>query len=537
VSTENSISEIKSEAARRRTFAIISHPDAGKTTLTEKLLLYAGMVRTAGMVRGRKAAKHASSDWMSMEQERGISITASAMQFEYKGFCINVLDTPGHQDFSEDTYRTLTAADCAVMVIDATGGVQEQTIKLFKVCRLRSIPIITFINKMDLPGGEAFELVSEVEEVLGINCVPLNWPIGAGKSFAGVADTQSDDVMLFEKVANQGAKIAKSKVISRDELDIDSELKEKLEFELELIKEAGEGFDTQKFLAGEISPVFFGSALTNFGIEPFYDSFVDLAPSPRPRLATFPDGSDTLVEAESSEFSAYVFKIQANLDPKHRDSMAYLRVCSGRFERDEMVKHVASGQKLRLSRSHAMFGGGRTTLDHAYPGDVFGVVNPGAFAIGDTITSKSDFSFLPLPTFPPEVVAEIRPKDVMKRKAFDKGLSQLGNEGAVLVLRRFGSTTAEPMVAAVGNLQFEVLQHRLKSEYGVETVLSNMPYSRGAWLIGEPESFRPPSDTLLAKTSTGRLTLLYSSDWQKGFAEEQNPDHKLSGFLDEATLA
>lgn len=539
MSSENISAEVRAESERRRTFAIISHPDAGKTTLTEKLLLYAGMVRTAGMVRGRKAAKHASSDWMSMEQERGISITASAMQFEYKGFCINVLDTPGHQDFSEDTYRTLTAADCALMVIDATGGVQEQTIKLFKVCRLRSIPIITFINKFDLPGRDPFELVSEVEEVLGINGVPMNWPIGSGKSFMGVAETKSDQVMLFEKASNQGAKVAKSKKISREELDIDDELRDKLEFDLELISEAGDEYDQERFLAGEITPVFFGSALTNFGIEPFYDSFVDLAPSPRPRQAIPKDDADSeiTIEPASSDFSAYVFKIQANLDPKHRDSMAYLRVCSGRFERDEAVKHVASGQKLRLSRSHAMFGGGRSTLDYAYPGDVFGVVNPGAFAIGDTITSGKDFSFLPLPTFPPEVVAEIRPKDVMKRKAFDKGLAQLGNEGAVLVLRRYGSTTAEPMVAAVGNLQFEVLQHRLKAEYGVETILANLPYSRGAWLIGDPDTFRPPSDTLLAKTESGRLTLLYTSDWQKGFAEEQNGEHKLSGFLEEANAA
>ncbi len=525
---------VAAEAQKRRTFAIISHPDAGKTTLTEKLLLYAGMVRTAGMVRGRKADKHASSDWMGMEQERGISITASAMQYEFRDCIINVLDTPGHQDFSEDTYRTLTAADCALMVIDATTGVQEQTVKLFKVCRMRGIPIMTFVNKMDLPGRDPFELVSEVEEILGINGVPMNWPVGSGKQFQGVVDCQTDELTLFEKSSLRGSKMAASKKVSRAEAKLDEGLAEELSYELELLREAGNSYSREEFLAGKISPVFFGSALTNFGIEPFYDAFVELAPSPRPRLALRANGEDLAIDPTSPNFSSYVFKIQANLDPKHRDSMAYLRVCSGRFERDMTVRHGATGDKIRMSRSHAMFGGDRSTLDYAYPGDIIGVVNPGVFSIGDTVSLEGGFSFEPMPTFPPEVVGELRPKDVMKRKAFDKGMSQLSSEGAVLVLSKFKNPQSEPLIAAVGRLQFDVLQYRIKNEYGVDTEISMLPYCHGAWLEGEAESFTSPSNSLLAETLDGRTVMLYTSEWQKGFAEEQNPDHKLRNFLDQA---
>ncbi len=533
MSDQETAALIRAEAVRRRTFAIISHPDAGKTTLTEKLLLYAGMVRTAGMVRGRKSDKHASSDWMGMEQERGISITASAMQYEFKDCVINVLDTPGHQDFSEDTYRTLTAADCALMVIDATTGVQEQTIKLFKVCKMRGIPILTFINKMDLPGRDPFELVAEVEEILGINGVPMNWPVGSGKEFQGVVDCSSDEITLFEKASVRGAQRAESKKVQRSEADLPENLAEELGYELELIREAGDSYQEEEFLAGNITPVFFGSALTNFGVEPFYDAFIDIAPAPRVRVANNSSGEEIGIDPSSPEFSAYVFKIQANLDPKHRDSMAYLRVCSGRFERDMTVRHGSTGEKIRMSRSHAMFGGDRSTLDFAYPGDIIGVVNPGAFAIGDTVSGKGGFGFQPMPTFPPEVVAELRPKDVMKRKAFDKGMSQLSSEGAVLVLNKFKNPQAEPLIAAVGQLQFDVLQYRIKNEYGVDTALSMLPYCHGAWLEGDASSFTTPSNSLLAETLSGKMVLLYTSDWQKSFAEEQNPDHKLKGFIDE----
>lgn len=534
---------ISKETSKRRTFAIISHPDAGKTTLTEKLLLYAGMLRTAGMVRGRKADKHASSDWMGMEQERGISISASAMSYEYNGCIINVLDTPGHQDFSEDTYRTLTAADCALMVIDATVGVQEQTIKLFKVCGLRGIPIMTFINKMDLPCREPYDLIEELEKILELNCSPINWPIGLGKEFCGVAELESSKVTIFERSSLRGSQKADSSISSISEASIPEDLKETLNYDLELLLEAGNAFDREEFLAGNISPVFFGSALTNFGVEPFYEAFINFAPPPRARKARDSEKKEISVLPGTDDFSAYVFKIQANLDPKHRDSMAYLRVCSGRFERDMTVFHVPSKSNIRMSRSHAMFGGGRSTLDYAYPGDIIGVVNPGVFSIGDTVMSAEGnkvksgdyFSFLPMPTFPPEVVAELRPKDVMKRKAFDKAVKQLSSEGAVLVLNRCKDINSEPLIAAVGKLQFDVLQYRIKNEYNVDTVINNLPYSHGAWLEGEWQSFRPPSNSLLAKTLDERVVLLYASDWQKNFAAEENPNHELRGFLDDVS--
>ncbi|MCL4157069.1 UNVERIFIED_CONTAM: hypothetical protein GTU68_031703, partial [Idotea baltica] len=368
--------KIQSEIKKRRTFAIISHPDAGKTTLTEKLLLYAGLLRTAGMVRGRKAHAQVSSDWMKMEQDRGISITASAMQFEYKGAVINVLDTPGHQDFSEDTYRTLTAADSAVMVIDAAKGIETQTRKLFEVCRLRGIPILTFINKMDMPAEDPYELVAEVEKVLGIDATPINWPIGMGKGFRGVADCASGEVILFERGEHVGSDKATARKLSQDEVS-------QVHFNLELLAEAGNTFSLDRFLSGESTPVFFGSALTNFGVEPFFDAFCELAPAPFARPVTTDSGEERLIDPAEEPFSAYVFKMQANMDKRHRDSMAFLRVCSGRFERDLGVKHARSPKEIRLSRSHSMFGGERTTVESAYPGDIVGVVNPGVFTIGD----------------------------------------------------------------------------------------------------------------------------------------------------------
>lgn len=524
------------EIKRRRTFAIISHPDAGKTTLTEKLLLYAGMIQTAGMVRGRKNQKAASSDWMQMEQERGISISASAMQFVYKDTIINVLDTPGHQDFSEDTYRTLTAADSAVMVIDAGNGVEAQTRKLFAVCRMRGIPILTFINKMDLPGKDPLSLLSEVEEVLNIASSPLHWPIGSGKSFKGVIDRQTGNVILFEKSEAGGSKRAISHTCTLKEAlengHISQELFDQAQFELELLEEAGNPFDYEAFLRGEITPVFFGSALTNFGVEPFFDAFTELAPAPSAREAT-PLGSDTPVHVDpvTEPFSGYVFKIQANMDPRHRDSMAYLRICSGAFERDLSVKNVRTQKEIRLSRSHSMFGGERSTLDQAFAGDIVGVVNPGTFAIGDTVSIKGNFTYKAMPKFPPEVVATLRPADVMRAKAFNKGLEQFRNEGAVLILQRYNSQSSEPLVAAVGPLQFEVLQFRLAEEYRVKTHLDILPYKYGAWLKGDPAVFRSSSGTLLAEDAEGNVILLYSQEWERNYALERNPDHQLLDFI------
>ncbi len=527
---------IAAETAQRRTFAIISHPDAGKTTLTEKLLLYAGMIHTAGMVRGRKNARQVSSDWMSMERERGISITASAMQFRYKDVVINVLDTPGHQDFSEDTYRTLTAADSAVMVIDAAKGVETQTRKLFAVCRLRNTPILTFVNKMDMPGRDPFDLMSEVESVLGIQSSPVNWPIGSGRDFVGIVNILDGDLTLFKETDGGSHRAAIERVTLEEAKKrgiLSTERITQLEYELSLLKEAGTPFSKERFLAGEITPVFFGSALTNFGVEPFFDKFAEFAPCPGPRLADLEDGSgEILIDPVKNKFSAYVFKIQANMDPRHRDSMAFLRVCSGQFERDLVIKHHRLNKELRLSRSHSMFGGERSTVDAAYPGDIVGVVNPGVFTIGDCVSLEGGFNFKPMPKFSPEVIARIRPSDVLKKKAFDKGLLQLGSEGAVLMLQPRGHVSSECLVAAVGRLQFEVLQHRLREEYKVETKLEVLSYQHGAWLFGDPDRFKPPSTSMLATDPAGRTILLYENEWEKRYALENNPGYELKDFIE-----
>ncbi len=526
---------IAAEIASRRTFAIISHPDAGKTTLTEKLLLYSGMLRTAGMVRGRKGSKAASSDWMGMEQERGISITASAMQFHYKNALINVLDTPGHQDFSEDTYRTLTAADSAVMVIDASKGVETQTKKLFAVCRMRNIPVLTFMNKMDLQVRDPFELMEEVENLLGVHASPINWAVGYGKEFAGIADCETRDLLLFSKVGAGGANRADMRRMTIEEAEKNGDLPapviEQLRYELELLDAAGNPFTREAFLKGEVTPVFFGSALTNFGVEPFFDSFVDLAPCPGPRPADT-EGGEIMIDPAEHPFSAYVFKIQANMNPRHRDSMAFLRVCSGRFDRDTPVTHHRLEKEIRLSRSHSMLAGERTTLDEAYPGDVIGAINPGIFAIGDTVSLEGGFNYKPLPQFPPEVVAQIRLKDVSKRKAFDKGIAQLSQEGAIQVLRSWDNPLSEPYVAAVGRLQFDVLQYRLKEEYGVDTKLDAMPYECGVWLRGDVKAFKKPSAALLVRDVKDRPVVLFRSPWEKQYAAGQNPEHTLVDFIE-----
>lgn len=528
---ENSIREA---CQRRRTFAIISHPDAGKTTLTEKLLLYSGMIRTAGMVRGRKGRKAAASDWMTMEQERGISITASAMQFPYKDAIINVLDTPGHEDFSEDTYRTLTAADCAIMVIDAAKGVEKQTRKLFEVCRLRKIPVLTFINKMDMPGRDPIDLMHEVENILQVHSYAMNWPIGTGKDFNGVIDRQQKECLFFSKTSIGGAQkaaIEKCPFPSEEaKKRIPPERYEQLVEELELLEMAGNAFDEKEFLAGNVTPVFFASALTNFGIEPFFDAFIHLAPAPHKRVADSLDGTEIEIDPVENTFSAYVFKLQANMDRRHRDSMAFLRICSGCFERDLMVKHHRLNREIRLSRPHGMVAGERTMLDVAYAGDVIGVINPGVFAIGDTISLTGGFNFKPLPQFQPEIFARIQPKDVGKRKAFDKGVLQLSDEGAVQLLRPYDQFS-DCIFAVVGELQFEVMQYRLKDEYGVDTILTRLPYQCSAWLHGDMTAFKKPTEALLVQDRHNRPIVLFTSTWEKQFAIKQNPDHQLMDIL------
>jgi peptide chain release factor 3 len=520
--------EIKNEIAKRRTFAIISHPDAGKTTLTEKLLLYSGMIQTAGMVRGRKGGKAAVSDWMAMERERGISITASAMQFTYKNTLINVLDTPGHQDFSEDTYRTLTAADCAVMVIDSAKGVEAQTRKLFEVCRLRRIPVLTFFNKMDLPGRDPLDLMHEVEQVLGIHSTAINWPIGSGRDFLGVADRLKNEILLFSKVSAAGASKAEINRLGLGDAELKNRLPgeyfTKLHHDLELLDAAGNPYSHEQFLKGEVTPAFFGSALTNFGVEPFFDAFVEMAPPPSARPANSPEG-ERLIDPVETPFSAYVFKLQANMNPKHRDSTAFLRVCSGRFERDMVVKHHRLDKELRLSQPHTMLAADRSTLEAAYPGDIVGIINPDTFAIGDTLSLTGGFNFKPLPTFQPEIFARIRAKDVGKRKSFDKGVAQMTAEGTVQRLTSWDGH--EFFVAAVGRLQFDVLQYRLKSEYGVETALELLPYQCSAWLEGDPDSFDPPVSVLKTRDRHERPVVLFKTQWDKEYTARKCPVHKL----------
>jgi peptide chain release factor 3 len=530
MTTDTSLrSELSAAAARRRTFAIISHPDAGKTTLTEKLLLYSGLIRTAGMVRGRKGGKATASDWMGMEQERGISITASAMQFPYKQAVINLLDTPGHQDFSEDTYRTLTAADSAIMVIDAAKGVEAQTRKLFAVCRLRRIPVLTLINKMDLPGRPPLDLMTEVEQALNIHASAVNWPIGSGSEFVGIVNRENSHVELFSRTAHGGATKVDVDTMALANLAqsgrVSPEVLEQVQHDLELLEIAGNPFDRKLFLQGEVTPVFFASALTNFGIESFLDAFVKLAPSPGARPADAENGSELSIDPIERPFSAYVFKLQANMNPKHRDSTAFLRVCSGRFERDMLVKHHRLGREVRLSRPHSLVAQERSTVEEAFPGDIIGIINPGLFAIGDTISTTGGFNFKPLPQFQPEIFARIRPSDVGKRKPFDKGMWQMAQEGTVQILHSLHDQ--EPLVAAVGRLQFDVLQYRLRSEYRVETMLDQLPFTCSAWLDGDPATFKAPSASMIVKDQRDRIVVLFGDQLMKSIARDRNPGHTL----------
>jgi peptide chain release factor 3 len=525
---------LEEEVAKRRTFAIISHPDAGKTTLTEKLLLYSGAIHTAGLVKGRKGRKAAASDWMAMEQERGISITSSAMQFTYKNTIINVLDTPGHEDFSEDTYRTLTAADCAIMVIDAAKGVEKQTRKLFEVCHLRQIPVLTFINKMDMPGRDPLELMNEVENVLQIHSYAMNWPIGTGQQFRGVVDRSTKEGVFFTKTSIGGAQKADMVRYPLHSLEskerIGGEDYAKLIEDLELLQLAGNPYSQEEFLGGHVSPVFFASALTNFGVEPFFDAFIHLAPCPHARVAIRSDGTQIEIDPIRTPFSGYVFKLQANMDRRHRDSMAFIRICSGCFERDLIVKNHRLNREIRLSRPHSMLAGERKTLDQAYPGDIIGVINPGLFAIGDTLSVTGGFNFKPLPQFQPEIFARLYPKDVGKRKSFDKGVLQLVDEGAIQLLKS-PDREGDYIYAAVGKLQFEVMQYRLKDEYNVETVLTLLPYQCSAWILGDIKTFAKSFSSVIVQDRQGRPMILFTDQWDKQYCIKENPNHQLVDVL------
>ena len=521
------------EIKRRRTFAIISHPDAGKTTLTEKFLLYGGAINLAGTVKGRKATKHAVSDWMEIEKERGISVTSSVLQFNYEGFCINILDTPGHQDFSEDTYRTLMAADSAVMVIDGSKGVEAQTIKLFKVCVMRHIPIFTFINKMDREARDPFELMSEIEEVLGIHTCPVNWPIGCGKNFKGVYDRQTKSITTFT-AAMGGQKEVASRTFDVEGTDVDAVIGEanhsQLRDDIELLDGASDEFDQELVDAGKLSPVFFGSALTNFGVETFLEHFLKMTTPPLPRKTT-----DGVVDPFNPNFSAFVFKIQANMNKAHRDRIAFMRICSGKFEAGMEVNHVQGGKKIRLTQPQQLMAESRKIIEEAYAGDIIGVFDPGIFSIGDTLCAPNEkFQFEGIPTFAPEHFARVRQIDTMKRKQFIKGISQIAQEGAIQIFQEFNTGMEEIIVGVVGVLQFEVLTYRLKNEYNVEVKLEQLPFEYIRWVENPEEvdvaKIQGTSDMKRICDLKGNPLLLFINSWSVGMVEERNPKLKLSDF-------
>ena len=521
------------EIRRRRTFAIISHPDAGKTTLTEKFLLYGGAINLAGTVKGRKATKHAVSDWMEIEKERGISVTSSVLQFNYEGFCINILDTPGHQDFSEDTYRTLMAADSAVMVIDGSKGVEAQTIKLFKVCVMRHIPIFTFINKMDREARDPFELMSEIEEVLGIHTCPINWPIGCGKSFKGVYDRQTKQITTFT-AATGGQKEVASRTFDVEGTDVDSviglDYHSQLKDDIELLDGASDEFDQDLVDQGLLSPVFFGSALTNFGVETFLEHFLKMTSPPLPRKTT-----DGVVDPFDEKFSAFVFKIQANMNKAHRDRIAFMRICSGKFEAGMEVNHVQGGKKIRLTQPQQLMAESRKIIEEAYAGDIIGVFDPGIFSIGDTLCASGEkFAFEGIPTFAPEHFARVRQMDTMKRKQFIKGINQIAQEGAIQIFQEFNTGMEEIIVGVVGVLQFEVLTYRLKNEYNVEVKLDQLPFEFIRWVENPEEvdvsKIQGTSDMKRIRDLKGNPLLLFINSWSVGMVEERNPGLKLSEF-------
>ena len=523
---------IEQEIKKRRTFAIISHPDAGKTTITEKFLLYGGAIQLAGSVKGKKTAKHAVSDWMEIEKQRGISVTSSVLQFHYEGYCINILDTPGHQDFSEDTYRTLMAADSAVMVIDASKGVENQTRKLFKVCTMRHIPIFTFINKMDREARNPFDLLEEIEEELGIDTYPVNWPIGSGRDFKGVFDRNKHEILAF--TANNGQREVEARELTLSSPDLEQvlgqELSNTLKDDVELLDGAGAVFEQSMVDAGKLTPVFFGSALTNFGVEPFLEDFLRMTTPPLPRTADI-----GLIDPVKNHFSAFVFKIQANMNKAHRDRIAFMRICSGKFEKGMEVLHVQEGKKMKLSQPQQMMAQEREIVDEAYAGDIIGVFDPGIFSIGDTVCSPdSKMQFEGIPTFAPEHFAVVEQIDTLKRKQFVKGTSQIAQEGAIQIFQEPESGGMERViVGVVGVLQFEVLEYRLKNEYNVDIRRQDLPYQYIRWIENrdlDPKSLNLTSDTKRIQDLKGNHLLLFSNLWGIQWALDHNAGLSLAEF-------
>ena len=527
------MSSLQEEIRRRRTFAIISHPDAGKTTLTEKLLLYGGAIQTAGSVKGKATSRHAVSDWMDLEKQRGISITSSVLQFEYEGYCINILDTPGHQDFSEDTYRTLMAADSAVMVLDAAKGIEPQTRKLFKVCAMRHIPIFTFINKMDREARDPYELMEELEKEFGIGTYPINWPIGCGKDFKGVYDRETGRIFAFTDTHRGQSRIRATEILTDDVEKVDeaigTRLRKTLFDDIELIDGAGYEFDLDEVHRGHLSPVFFGSALNNFGVEEFLEHFLKMTLSPLPRMA-----GDTEINPFDPSFSAFVFKIQANMNKAHRDRIAFMRICSGKFIRDKEYFHVQGGKSLRLAQPQQLMASDRAIIDEAYAGDIIGVFDPGIFSIGDSICEKGSLiTFAGIPTFAPEHFAAVERIDTMKRKQFEKGIEQIAQEGAIQIFHQPNTGFEEIIVGVVGMLQFEVLEYRLKTEYSVDVRRRDLPFEVIRWIENEdlnPSLLNLTSDTRWVQDFKGNNLLLFTSPWCVTWALDKNPQLRLREF-------
>jgi peptide chain release factor 3 len=517
------VSQLKAEVQRRRTFAIISHPDAGKTTITEKLLLYGGAINLAGSVKARRAARHATSDWMKLEQERGISVTSSVLQFEFGGYAINLLDTPGHQDFSEDTYRTLVAADSAVMLLDNRKGVETQTRKLFEVCKLRRTPIFTFVNKCDRPGEDPLKLLDDVEKELGIRCFPVTWPIFRGGQFIGIYDRMTGEIHLFARGEDHGATAAADQVVRLEEPGVvellGAEAHGRLLEEIELLDLAGAEFDRDAFIAGAVSPTFFGSALTNFGVEPFLRTFLELAPPPRER-----ESSVGPVQPEEGAFTGFVFKIQANMDPKHRDRIAFIRICSGKFEPGMLVKNVRSGKDVRLASPQQFLAQERVAIEEAWAGDVIGVHDRGNLRIGDTLSANGELEFGDIPRFSPEHFARVHVPDPLRRKHLDTGLRHLSEEGAAQVFYEDSAVGPAPIVGAVGQLQFDVLLHRLEHEYGVKARLDRLSYSYARWIVGPKKEIANVAHgygRALVYDAKGAPLILFESEWALRHALEK----------------
>ena len=520
--------DLQHEVDRRRTFAIISHPDAGKTTLTEKLLLYGGAVHMAGAVKSRKASRHALSDWMEMEKEKGISITSSVLQFDHEEKRFNLLDTPGHADFSEDTYRTLAAVDSAVMLIDNAKGVEPRTLKLFEVCRLRKLPVMTFVNKMDRPGLDPLDLMDQVAEKLDIRTVPLNWPLGDGKAFVGVFDRILRKVVLFER-QGAGTEIVPERILEIDDPAVEEALGsaryEEFREGLELVEEAGDEWSLEDYLAGEVTPFFFGSAMTNFGVGQLLAAIGGMAPPPAARPTVTGDRAPS-----DPEFSGFIFKIQANMNPRHRDRIAFMRVVSGCFERNMQVTMASTSKKLRLSKPHSFMASERSIVEQAVPGDIVGLYDPGELRLGDTLFAGDKVEFLGIPRFAPEHFARIRLKDPTKRKHLQNGLTQLSQEGTVQLFYRAGLGKADPYLGAVGLLQFEVLKERLANEYNTKAELESAPFAVARWVAGEPAGLawlqeRP--DFVMVEDRYGHPVVLSQSPWSLEYAVTQAPGLEL----------